>query len=1482
MKIKENTVFCKYHPNFGASQKFNDKRWIRCNLGDRINIFKFWQTLITLATTSGVIFYGNAAIAQIVPDGTMGAESSIVTPNVNIKGLPSDRIDGGATRGANLFHSFREFNVREGRGAYFSNPTGIENIFSRVTGRNASNIDGKLGVLGNANLFLLNPNGILFGPNASLDLNGSFLGSTANSLKFGDGKEFSATNPTAPPLLSVLVPLGVQFNQGQPSAIANFGNLSAGKNLTLLGGTVASTGQLSAPEGQVAVAAVPGDSVVNVSASGQLQNIDTSSIATGEGSSLADLLVNKDAQSHPGLTVNNNGQVEVAGSDVSVKDGDVVVKDVTAQTATLTAHQNLTLVNSQIGTTEDLNLLAGDTVRIRDSVANPFVAQGGGKLLVQGRQGVDIFALNNPNSGLFSGGDLVLRSGNTVGGDAHYWAGGNFRIEQLDGSLGGLFSPYDPIIRARGNVSFDSYRGASLHIIAGGSVQIDDNVEIIGADLENGWTDSFNLSDGSPITINGRQQPTLDIRAGVRADAIGIPGRTPADPIPGIVNPTYGSEPTSANITIGRIITQPRGQVFLTNQYEANTLAEGSIEIGDRTRNLNLFSIDSLASPVTIDARGDVTVYQGIISGIRTGIGGDIKILSQAGNINIGTGITQTENPIRGSLLSLSNNGSGGNITLRAGGNINVAGDITSEVLGGDGNGGDITLISNFGEINSLGITIKSKSNDGDLNTNNGRAGNITIQALRDISFEASGDIRSSIEASSNSNEEGFTTIRLNSLEGSVFLNNTNLTTTNTGNGLAGDIRINGRNIEITDTGRGDNEGIQSRGVNGRIFIGIDEQNRVTTKNITLRNSRVDTQANVNSNSASEGIQISSTDSIDIINSTVSTSTSAIADGGNINIDTGSLSVTGGSQLEATVNTNSDIQEVQGGNININTTGSVFLNNSSELRVNTSGQGNAGSIDIKAANLSLFSNSGLIGDVDPDGNGTGASITLDIAGNILLDGSEGQAGSGESTRITVGVLAAGENGPRGTGNGGEINITADSFVLTNGAIIKNSTQGNGDAGPIKINADIVDISGSVSGSGLPSGLFTSTSTNNKAGNITVEAGRFRIADGAALSARSTGDGEGGTIRVNARSFEATNGGQLLTTTSGSGKAGDIIIDATDQVTISGSDPKYSSRIEKFPNPVDSRVANAIQEGSASGLFANTQNNSKGIGGNVEIKTRELQIRDGSQILVESKGSGRAGNIDIFANKIFLNNGKLSANTTQESGANINLKGKDNSAVGFIVLWNGSQIVANASNFATGGNININSRLLLGLPPNGQNVSRITADANQGSGGAINITAGIYGFKNARPEVTPSQLNSNNIENNNYIAASSETGLAGSVASIDQIADPNRGLIQLPEDLADSSNLIAQSCPVGGQQATSQFVITGRGGLPPNPASALSSGVLVGNPAAVSAEHTSPTPTSPVEAKGVSISANGEIILTANPSKLGSYSSWQRFTGCSAQ
>ena len=197
---------------------------------------------------------GAPVVAQITPDGTLGDEGSTVVPG-EVQGLPADLIEGGAALEPNLFHSFEDFNVNDGQRVYFANPDGIENILSRVTGFNASDIDGLLGVDGNANLFLLNPNGIVFGPNAQLDVAGSFTASTADSVLFEEGGEFSAANPGGGALLSVNMPLGVQFGQVPQGDLTNSGDLAVGpgQGITLYGQTVRSTGSLTVPGGTVNV-----------------------------------------------------------------------------------------------------------------------------------------------------------------------------------------------------------------------------------------------------------------------------------------------------------------------------------------------------------------------------------------------------------------------------------------------------------------------------------------------------------------------------------------------------------------------------------------------------------------------------------------------------------------------------------------------------------------------------------------------------------------------------------------------------------------------------------------------------------------------------------------------------------------------------------------------------------------------------------------------------------------------------------------------------------------------------------------------------------------------------------------------------------------------------------------------------------------------------------------------------------------------------
>jgi large exoprotein involved in heme utilization and adhesion len=145
-----------------------------------------------------------------------------------------------------------------------------------VTGGLRSDINGLIKAQGRANLFLLNPAGIFFGQNARLDIGGSFFGTTANSLLFDGGVEFSATDLQAPPLLTVNIPVGLRFRGEQSNAVVNTGNLTVnpGENLTLLGGMAINAGKLNAPNGEVTLAAVKSESIAGLQPTGSVLSLE--------------------------------------------------------------------------------------------------------------------------------------------------------------------------------------------------------------------------------------------------------------------------------------------------------------------------------------------------------------------------------------------------------------------------------------------------------------------------------------------------------------------------------------------------------------------------------------------------------------------------------------------------------------------------------------------------------------------------------------------------------------------------------------------------------------------------------------------------------------------------------------------------------------------------------------------------------------------------------------------------------------------------------------------------------------------------------------------------------------------------------------------------------------------------------------------------------------------------------------------------------
>ena len=288
------------------------------------------------AFTGGI---NNSAFAQITPDSTLGDEGSLVKPDP-YRSADFVQIEGGAIRGANLFHSFEEFNVSEGGGASFYSPSAeIQNILARVTGGNPSKILGQLSAFSDSNseinLFLINPNGIIFGQKASLDLGGSFVATTANAIQFGNQGFFSASAPNVPPVLTVN-PSALLFNQIGAGSIINksvaqnfdfdkyingipvVGGLQVreGKSLLLVGGNVElQGGQLHALGGRVELGGLAGTGTVGLD--------NDLHLTFPDGVARADVSLSNGAiVSATGVSATGTGGViEVQGRRITITDG---------------------------------------------------------------------------------------------------------------------------------------------------------------------------------------------------------------------------------------------------------------------------------------------------------------------------------------------------------------------------------------------------------------------------------------------------------------------------------------------------------------------------------------------------------------------------------------------------------------------------------------------------------------------------------------------------------------------------------------------------------------------------------------------------------------------------------------------------------------------------------------------------------------------------------------------------------------------------------------------------------------------------------------------------------------------------------------------------------------------------------------------------------------------------------------------------------
>ncbi|NER96192.1 MAG: filamentous hemagglutinin N-terminal domain-containing protein, partial [Symploca sp. SIO1B1] len=1202
---------------------------------------KIWYKLLKLASwlTIFVVFPFNQhrVLAQITPDTTLGAESSRVTPNVEVRGGLADLIEGGAERNANLFHSFGQFNIQELQRVYFANPVGIENILTRVTGANPSHIFGTLGVDGGASLFLLNPHGIMFGANAQLDVEGSFKASTANAFTFEDGSVFSAVNPGNSSVLTISVPLGLQYGTNQTGVITNRANLSAGQDLTLSAGNLDLQGQL---------------------------------LAVG-----------------------------------------------------------------------DMTLEAQDTVKIRDSGTVPFIAAAGGQLLVEGNQAVDIFALNHADSGLFSGGDMVLRSSSPVLGDAHYWSGGSFRIEQLDGNLGGLESPNDPLIRTVGDVLIDRYIGASLHIIAGGKVEIPRFIFITGADPVNGLQETVTLSDGTTITIDGKNEPTVDIRAGVDPATVGVPlfSITANDLFFGPLD--FSITPTSADITIGSIFTDG-GKVFLTNQYQPNLLLDtpngitvGLIDVTD----------DFGGGSVIMDSRDSITLNDTVnasASDILSGNGGDVKLLAE-GDITLNQGASIFS---RGLL--------GGNITLNSDGNISITDSFIwsnnhTNVAGVTG--GEIQVTANSLFLTEGTVIFTSTAGLGDAG-----AVRITATDLVRLAGEDGNGLVSAISSTVDLGGEGNSggiEITTASLE---LLNGAQVNASTLGFGNAGKVQIN-----ATDSVRLDGE--SSNGLVSGIFSEVTsgaEGNsggiELTTASLELSNGALLSASTFGIGDAG-ALKITATDSVRLDGESSNEFPSAIlslveqgAEGnsGGIELTTASLELSNGARVDASI---SGVGNA--GAVKITATDSVHLDGEDSdgfssgvfSQVNPGAKGNSGGIELTTASLELTNGAQV--SASAFGTGDTGLVKITATDSVHLDGES-------SNGFSSAILSLVEQGAEG--NSGGIELTTSSLEVTNGARVDASTFGVGDTGLVKITAtDSVRLDGENS-DGFSSGVFS------------------------AVSSEAEGNSEG--IELTTSSLEVTNGAVVEATTSGVGNAGAVKITATDFVQLDG----------ELSNGIPSAIASQVDSGA------------KGNSGGIELTTSSLELTNGAKVDASTFGVGNAGAVKITATDFVQLDGELSNGTPSGVFSAVSSEAEGNSegielTTSSLEVTNGAVVVASTFGVGNAGavkitatdSVQLDGELSNGIP--GGIASQVNSGAKGNSGGIELTTSSLELTNGAR--VDASTLGTGNAGAVKITATDSvqldgelSNGTPGGIASqVDSGAKGNSGGIELTTSSLELTN-----------------------------------------------------------------------------------------------
>ncbi|MEQ8963986.1 MAG: filamentous hemagglutinin N-terminal domain-containing protein, partial [Coleofasciculus sp. C2-GNP5-27] len=699
---------------------------------------------------------------------TLQAQPIIPEPNSTNTTVTQDsntfNIQGGtySKNRTNLFHSFEQFGLSENQIANFISDSKTRNILGRVVGGEPSMINGILQITGgNSNLYLINPAGILFGTNASLNLPADFTATTATGIGFDNGwfNAFGTNN------YQNLIgnPNTFAFDISQPGSIINAADLTLepGRNLTLLGGTIISTGKLTAPAGNLVIAAVPGKNLIRISQPNQILSLEIEPPRDEQGVVLPftplDLstLLTGNNPVETGLTVNSEGNVQLISSNfpISEKLARLIGSSVPLENGDVVSFGHLDAIDKSFNNSHggSVYITAAGNI-ITDKVNS-------GRTLTSPIYGGDITLSAGDNiitSNLYAraqqdGGDITLSAGNNItsnsvhtqgkygnGGSARLTAGGNI-------TTGGIW--------ARGD-----FNGGEVSLTAGGDIinlNDDSSGAIFSRSEERGNAGTVSLIAGGKIDIPG----SINSNA-TRGDGGSIFIEAGEDINLGLLfsSAAFGDAgditlKTGGNITIS-------GGALL--KFLSGSCGSGGILAIDCNTNA---SITVTPTPMSTTTYPELKALFSSITGKITIIGSEISTEVTPPNTSNNPQTPAVETPDNPApnpptkKISISDNtavisnttqGNGGQFTANAN-NGDITTDSVDTRVGLQGNGGDIDLNGNQITTDNLNTAVEITGNGGNVtgnatenlttnnintNSNNGNGGNITLNSQDNITTQ--------------------------------------------------------------------------------------------------------------------------------------------------------------------------------------------------------------------------------------------------------------------------------------------------------------------------------------------------------------------------------------------------------------------------------------------------------------------------------------------------------------------------------------------------------------------------------------------------------------------------------------------------------------------------------------------------------------------------------------------------------------------------